>query len=63
MNDTYSSFINKGHVDDPVVTKDGIQATQRKWFKYRDAWGKFAGLRYPSTSSEIWKTWLTKQRI
>ncbi|MBP9682848.1 MAG: hypothetical protein KBD76_15715 [Bacteriovorax sp.] len=60
LNDIYSKIMKQ---EGDGFTKGAVETTQPKWFKYRDAWVKFAGLRYPSTSPEVWKTWLTKQRI
>jgi len=41
----------------------GIQAAQRAWLKYRDAWIAFAKLRYPTVSPDSWLTLLTNDRI
>jgi TPR repeat protein/uncharacterized protein YecT (DUF1311 family) len=64
LNEVYSNIMKKDKIDHfGTVTKKGVKDTQRKWVKYRDAWVKFAGLKYPNTAPEIWKTWLTKKRI
>lgn len=41
----------------------GIRITQRRWIVYRDAWIKFASIRYPSISTDSFKGWLIKQRL
>lgn len=67
LNDVYSNLMKSDKINDNFdecgATKDTIKDTQRAWLKYRDSWVKFAALRYPNISENIWKTWLTKQRI
>jgi uncharacterized protein YecT (DUF1311 family) len=46
-----------------AVQPESIRKAERAWIKYRDAWVKFAKLRYPSTSSDAWLTLLTADRI
>ncbi len=46
-----------------TIKKDGIIKTQRKWIKYRDAWVVFASHRYSKVAPELWKLWLTRERI
>ena len=63
LNETYSIIMARKDMEDfGTVTKDGIRATQRKWIKYRDAWTKFAGVKYPGTASDVFKVWLTQKR-
>lgn len=63
LNDVYSRVMVRKNLEDfGTVTKDGIRATQRKWIKYRDAWTKFAGVKYPGTASDVFKVWLTQKR-
>jgi uncharacterized protein YecT (DUF1311 family) len=45
------------------ITTDGIRRTQKGWLIYRNAWVRFAALRYPAVSSRSIKTWLTLERI
>jgi uncharacterized protein YecT (DUF1311 family) len=45
------------------VTVAGIKQTERAWIRYRDAWVTFAGIKYPTTNPETWKTLLTRERI
>ncbi len=44
------------------VNADGVRTTQRSWLLYRDAWVRFANLRYPKTPADAWKAWLTVER-
>lgn len=46
-----------------TVTKQGIRNTQRMWLKYRDAWLKFCGKKYPACSGDSIKSYLTEKRI
>ena len=46
-----------------AVQPDGIRDAERAWLKYRDAWLAFAKLRYPSVTSAVWMTLLTRDRI
>jgi Lysozyme inhibitor LprI/Sel1 repeat len=63
LNEAYSRIMRQKNLEDVgTVTRDGIRATQRKWIKYRDAWTKFAGVKYPGTVSDIFKVWLTQKR-
>lgn len=41
------------------ISRQGIRQTEKSWLAYRDAWVKFAALRYPAVSSQSIKTWLT----
>lgn len=45
-----------------TVAREGIQATQRRWLAYRDAWANLGAARYPSAPAETWKAWATRQR-
>ena len=45
-----------------TVSAGGVRNTQRAWLRYRDAWVRFAALRWPGTSADAWKTWLTTER-
>lgn len=39
-----------------------IQATQRIWLVYRDAWVEFGKLRYPAVPAHAWRAHFTQQR-
>jgi len=39
-----------------------IQATQRIWLTYRDAWVEFGKLRYPAVPAHAWRAHFTQQR-
>jgi len=45
------------------VSKKGIQDTQRKWIRYRDAWVEFCHKRFPNAQSNSIKTILTYLRV
>eukprot|EP00457_Paulinella_chromatophora_P008506 gb/GEZN01008541.1/.p1 GENE.gb/GEZN01008541.1/~~gb/GEZN01008541.1/.p1 ORF type:complete len:333 (-),score=32.44 gb/GEZN01008541.1/:135-1133(-) len=45
-----------------TVNRVGIQAAQRAWLKYRDAWVEFAALKYPSYPGHSIAAWFTKKR-
>jgi hypothetical protein len=46
-----------------TVTTDGIRQTERAWLRYREAWVRFGAIKYPVTSADSWRTWLTRRRI
>jgi uncharacterized protein YecT (DUF1311 family) len=48
--------------DDQNVRANGIQATERAWLVYRDAWIAFAQQRYPFTDANAWINSLTNSR-
>lgn len=45
-----------------TVTKADVRMAQRLWLKYRDAWVRFAALRYPAVSADALKASLTQWR-
>lgn len=45
-----------------TVQKKDVRAAQRLWLAYRDAWVRFASLRYPAISSDAIKVELTTWR-
>ncbi|MBL8261921.1 MAG: DUF1311 domain-containing protein [Xanthomonadaceae bacterium] len=45
-----------------TIAPDGVRETQRAWLRYRDAWVRFAALRWPDTPADAWKAWLTTER-
>lgn len=49
-------------VSDLTVTKSSVRAAQALWLAYRDAWIRFAALRYPAVPSEAVKVELTTWR-
>ena len=62
-------------VIDPLVqqAKDGgaeclkpvepIRAAERAWIVYRDAWVRFAKVRWPEVSEDSWLTFLSEERV
>ncbi|MBK8804210.1 MAG: DUF1311 domain-containing protein [Fibrobacteres bacterium] len=46
-----------------TVQREGIRRTQRKWLLYRDAWVRFARVKYPTFDEISIKDWLTRDRI
>lgn len=56
---------DKNHPDrlpDSTVTKADVRAAQRLWLAYRDAWVRFAALRYPAMPADALKATLTQWR-
>lgn len=45
-----------------TVTMADVQATQRNWLVYRDAWVEFGKLRYPAVPAHAWRAHFTQQR-
>jgi uncharacterized protein YecT (DUF1311 family) len=45
-----------------TVTKADVQAAQRLWVRFRDAWTAFAHARYPSVPAHAWNALLTERR-
>jgi uncharacterized protein YecT (DUF1311 family) len=45
-----------------TVTGSGIRATERVWLGYREAWVRFGAVKYPSTTADSWRAWLTRER-
>ena len=50
------------NIGDETVTKADVRTAQRLWLKYRDAWVRFAALRYPAVSADALKATLTQWR-
>jgi hypothetical protein len=46
-----------------TVTFEDIQATQKVWLTYRDAWIRFGRIRYPAVSEAAWGTWAARARL
>jgi len=49
-------------IGDSTVTKADVRAAQRLWLKYRDAWVRFAALRYPAMPADGLSATLTQWR-
>ena len=47
---------------DVCLTSDQLRQIERTWLVYRDAWVAYAALRWPSTSADSWRAWLTLER-
>lgn len=45
------------------IRKEDISLTQSYFPEFRDALAKFGTLRYPNTSADDWKSWLSKIRM
>ena len=65
LNKVYSSILKTKDFSSNIttITLEGFRETQRAWLDYRDAWVKFASVRYPKIKSYSWKAWLTKERL
>ena len=63
LNDLYSRIMKLKDLQNGTVTPEGVRMAQVKWLPYRDAWVRFATLRYPGVSSESLKTWLAQERL
>jgi hypothetical protein len=50
-------------IDFTTITPSGIKKAQRAWLRYREVWVKFGAVKYPSVTSDSWRTWLTLERI
>lgn len=46
-----------------AVTRDGIRSAQRAWLRYRDAFQRFAAVKFPKVDRDSLAAWLTEQRI
>lgn len=70
LNATYKQTLAKldaaragdGMGDYGTLSSEGVRTTQRSWLRYRDAWVRFAAARWPGTSADAWKAWLTAGR-
>lgn len=70
LNATYKATLAKltagrdasGYSDYGTIGPDGVRETQRAWLRYRDAWVRFATLRWPGAPADAWKAWLTEER-
>lgn len=50
------------NIGEMTVTRADVRTAQRLWLKYRDAWVRFAALRYPAVSADALKATLTQWR-
>jgi uncharacterized protein YecT (DUF1311 family) len=62
MNATWTRLKATRDTDATTVTMKDILAAQRAWLKYRDAWVRFAALRYPALPAPTWVALLTDDR-
>lgn len=46
-----------------AIVFEEIQAAQRSWLAYRDAWAAFGKVRYPSVAPHAWKAYFTRKRV
>jgi hypothetical protein len=61
LNAVYAKSLKAGKRG--TVTADGIRATERAWLRYREAWVRFGAIKYPPTTADSWRTWLTRERV
>jgi hypothetical protein len=62
---------NKADFDLNAAYRDALSRTnspqlrkiERAWLAYRDAWVDYAALRWPSSSADSWRTWLTLEEV
>lgn len=62
MNATWTRLKATRDTDATTVAMKDILAAQRAWLKYRDAWVRFAALRYPALPAPTWIALLTDDR-
>ena len=46
-----------------TITSESVKRSEDAWLRYRSAWIKFGGQKYPSVSVESWKAWLDQERV
>lgn len=63
LNRVYQALMNKPGRLMGTTTVADVRAAQRAWIVYRDAWVRFAALRYPSLPADSLKAALTESRI
>jgi uncharacterized protein YecT (DUF1311 family) len=44
------------------LSTDQLQQLERAWIAFRDAWVAYATIRWPSSSANSWRTWLTLEQ-
>jgi uncharacterized protein YecT (DUF1311 family) len=62
LNALYDDLRRNGVRDRGSVTFAGIQASQRAWLRYRDAFIRFAALAYPAVGRDSLVAWMTTSR-
>ena len=63
LNEAYREALRADYSGPPgAVTREGIRAAQRAWLGYRDAFLRFAAVKYPRVSRDSLAIWLTRQR-
>lgn len=62
LNTVYGQLRRLPAQDYTTIKMADIQATQRIWLTYRDAWVEFGKLRYPAVPAYAWRAYFTQQR-
>jgi len=62
LNTVYQALRRMPAPEYGTITMADIQATQRVWLTYRDAWVEFGRLRYPAVPAHAWRAYFTQQR-
>jgi uncharacterized protein YecT (DUF1311 family) len=65
LNVAYRKVLREVVVDDGQVLSLSSKAErecERAWLRYRDAWAKYATLRWPGVRPEVWRAGLTEER-
>lgn len=63
LNRRYQALMNTPGALAGTTTRVEVRTAQRAWIVYRDAWVRFAGLRYPALPADALKTTLTQARF
>jgi hypothetical protein len=45
------------------LDRNRLREAQRLWIPFRDAWAAYGKARYPPTSPDLWKAWITSERV
>jgi Lysozyme inhibitor LprI len=59
LNRTYQGQLTDTYEDN---LKLALRKSEREWLRYREAWVQFGMARWPDTSADQWRAWLTSQR-
>jgi len=62
LNTVYGQLRRMPAQEYTTIKTTDIQATQRIWLAYRDAWVDFGKLRYPAVPAHAWRAHFTRQR-
>ena len=62
LNTVYGQLRRLPKPEYTTIRMADIQATQRIWLAYRDAWVEFGKLRYPAVPAHAWRAYFTQQR-